>query len=298
MNVALNSTSNKRNGESFSLVRILHLWHLLSLDAPSVAGLWTWFIAATLRVRIPRFVPFAMFLMVWILYVGDRLLDGRQSHLQPFGADRLEERHHFHHRHRSAFIAGIAFTIIPLEMLLSHIPVNALHLYLILGGLLTSYFGFIHTLTCSYRLPKELLVGPFFAAAVFIPTVAHRPDLRIALLPSALLFATLCDLNCLFIYRWEHEQEENLFQRHGHAATDFAQRHLGQIVGCTILGGVVLPLLCHQAHWMIPAACASSAALLVRLHTIRRAFSPTTLRAAADFILLIPLLFLPFLPRL
>jgi hypothetical protein len=87
MNVALNSTSNKRNGESFSLVRILHLWHLLSLDAPSVADLWTWFIAATLRARIPRFVPCAMFLMVWILYVGDRLLDGRRCNLQPFGAE-------------------------------------------------------------------------------------------------------------------------------------------------------------------------------------------------------------------
>jgi hypothetical protein len=140
-----------------------------------------------------------MFLMVWTLYVGDRLMDGRQSHLQHFGADSLEERHHFHHRHRSAFIAGIAFTIIPLGMLLSHIPVYALRLYLILGGLLAGYFDFIHTVTCAHRLPKELLVGPFFAAAVFIPTVAHRPDLRIALVPSALLFATLCCLNYLFI---------------------------------------------------------------------------------------------------
>ena len=34
----------------------LHLWHLLSLDAPTVATLWTWFIAA-LRPPPPRLGP-------------------------------------------------------------------------------------------------------------------------------------------------------------------------------------------------------------------------------------------------
>jgi len=87
-----------------------------------------------------------------------------------------------------------------------------------------------------------------------------------------------------------------LFQRQSHGATEFAQRHLRLIAGREILGRAVLSLL-HQALWMIPAACASGTALLLQLHANRRALPPTTLRAAADLILLIPFLFLPFLSR-
>src|ERR1700743_574607 len=81
------------------LVELLHFWHLLSLDAPTVAALWTYFIAAARRGRTPRFAPFVMFLTVWIVYVGDRLLDISSLHRQSLNPERLGEPHHFHQAH-------------------------------------------------------------------------------------------------------------------------------------------------------------------------------------------------------
>ena len=72
---------------------VLRLWHLLSLDAPTVAALWTVFVARAVRVELPWNVPVAMFAAVWAIYAADRLLDaGRQ--------ENLEARHRFHGVHR------------------------------------------------------------------------------------------------------------------------------------------------------------------------------------------------------
>ena len=58
----------------------LELWHLLSLDAPTVAVLWTWFIAASVHIALPLTSLLAMGLVVWMLYAADRLLDARLLH--------------------------------------------------------------------------------------------------------------------------------------------------------------------------------------------------------------------------
>ena len=61
----------------------LVLWHLLSLDAPTVAALWTWFIARANHIRLPLASPVAMALAVWMLYAADRLLDARLLDTSP-----------------------------------------------------------------------------------------------------------------------------------------------------------------------------------------------------------------------
>ena len=66
-----------------------------------------------------------MFIAVWTLYASDRLLD----------TEDLELRHRFHQKHRDAFVTGIAAAFLALAFLLSHIPLQSIHLYLILGGL-------------------------------------------------------------------------------------------------------------------------------------------------------------------
>ena len=63
--------------EAKRTVTPLTLWHLLSLDAPTVAVLWTWFIARTNHVHLPLASLAAMALAVWILYAADRFLDAR-----------------------------------------------------------------------------------------------------------------------------------------------------------------------------------------------------------------------------
>ena len=276
----------------------LRLWHLLSLDAPSIAALWTWFIARTLHLALPLTAPVSMFLAVWLLYAADRLLDARQLLANPLHTANLEPRHLFHHHHRNAFLATAIAACLALAALMPRIEPAALRLYLILGALLIAYFLLIHLSASAHRLPKELAVGLFFAAAVFIPTIARRPNLRLSLLLPALLLATLCSLNCLFIYAWEHPVRHPA--RHpAHPTTRIALHNLPTATATAILLGLVLALLSHIHPTTSPSAisiaCTLALTLLLLLHLIRRRLHPTTLRAAADLVLLTPIALLPFL---
>jgi hypothetical protein len=248
----------------------LTLWHLLSLDAPTVATLWTWFIARANHIHLPAAAIAAMFLAVWTLYAADRLLDEHA----------LEARHHFHHHHRRAFLTGIILSSIALAILLPRLEPAAIHLYLILGGLVFGYFVLIHATQNSHRYPKELVVGICFAAATFIPTVAREPALRPALLPPALLFAALCSLNCLFIYAWEHAPQPH---------------PLPLLAIVLALTSTAVAIFDHQAPWPLSAATALAAAFLLALHRRHQNIQPTILRAAADLALLTPILLLPFI---
>ena len=102
----------------------LALWHLLSLDAPTVAALWTLFVARSVHLMLPWTAPAAMFLAVWMIYAADRLLDARGLASGSWQTGKLETgpvleaRHHFHDRQRSGFFSGITIASVALAALL------------------------------------------------------------------------------------------------------------------------------------------------------------------------------------
>jgi hypothetical protein len=270
---------------------ILGLWHLVSFDAPTVAAVWTVFVARVVHVDLPWAVPAAMFVAVWAIYAADRLLDaGRRQN--------LEARHRFHGRYRAPFRAALAVAAAVLAPLILALPAAMLRCYAALGALLILWLGVIHLIPRLSRaasrrpIPKELAVGAFFSAAICIPAAAAAPSA--SLLAGALAIANLCSLNCLFIYSWEHPAEHPARGGDAHATTRFGLRRLREIA----LGSIVLPLLLpaifpQAAPTLVAASLA--AALLLLLDRSRPRFGRTTLRAAADAALLTPLLLLPFL---
>jgi len=261
------------------------LWHLLSLDAPSVAAVWTIFLARAAELRLPWVEPVAMFVAVWMIYAGDRLLDARS------GSDGLEERHRFHHAHRSAFLCGIVAGALALVYLLHRTDVRTLRLYALLAALLAAWLLVVHASARSrgQRLPKEIAVGLFFAAAVFIPTVGRLPGSRALLLPTAMLFAGVCALNCLFLYAWEHPGS----RPEAHGSTRWATRHLNALAAALVVAAVTLAVLQRGRVGKAPAvACGVSAGLLWGLHRVRGRVLAVHLRAAADLVLLTPVLWL------
>jgi hypothetical protein len=227
-----------------------------------------------------------MFLAVWMIYAADRLLDSRNP-----AAHDLEARHRFHHRHRSAFLAVILISALALAWLLVHLDPRSLKLYVLLATLLAAWLLLVHGRPAaeSRRLPKELAVGLCFSAAVFIPTVAREPSLQTTLLPAAALLAALCTLNCLFIYAWEHPAP----RLHAHWTTRWATNHLQQLGTSLCALAILAAITHHETSVRLPAlACALSAALLLMLHHLRRRIYSLTLRAAADLVLLTPILLL------
>jgi hypothetical protein len=303
----------------------LSLWHLLSLDAPTVATLWTVFIARCSHVHLPWTAPAAMFLAVWLIYAADRLLDARLLVTSPqesrlaearTSVPGLETRHRFHHRHRAVFVTFIIFSAIALAALLQRIDLAALHLYVFLAALLSAWMILIHIRPNlpTYRLPKELAVGLFFPAAVFIPTLARTSPsataihflgpaalwIRPNLLPSAILFAAICTLNCLCLYAWEHPrppQQDFVPIEHPqpHWTTRWATAHLTQLA-LSILATATIASVSRAVPIALPAlACSLSTVALFALNLYRRRLSPIHLRATADLVLLTPILFLPFI---
>jgi hypothetical protein len=293
---------------------VLALWHLLSLDAPTVAVVWTWFVARAEHVRLGWASLAAMGIAVWMLYVADRLLDARvlDGGAGRFGAlANLEERHLFHYRHRRGFLLGIGVAGVGLAVLLPRLDGGAIRLYLSEGALLFGWFVILHGVLrgrgSARRLPKEIAVGLFFAAAIFIPTVAREPGLRIRLAPVAIVLAGVCSLNCLFIYRWEsnsrkwENKSENWENRdddwvgEAHPSTRWAVRHLGALAMVEAMAGVGLGAFDPGAPGVLGWACGLACVVLVGLDRWRGRISPIRLRAAADLALLTPLIFLGFI---
>jgi hypothetical protein len=282
----------------------LALWHLLSLDAPTVAALWTLFIARCCNLSLPSAEPAAMFVAVWIIYAADRLLDARildnrSSAILP----DIEERHRFHHRHRNRFFVFVLLASVTLVILLHSIDPQALYLYALLATLLGGWLLLIHARPLpsgtTRRLPKELAVGIFFPAAIFIPTVARLPQSQPALLPAAALLASVCTLNCLFLYAWEHPAP----RLHAHWTTRWATAHLAQLACATLVITSLLlftsALHAHNILCLTPApalACIFSVSSLLWLNTHRHSVSSIHLRALADVALLTPLVLLSVLP--
>ena len=224
---------------------------------------------------------------VWTLYAADRLLDAQSPDV---GA--LEARHHFHRRHRKFFLGGIGLAAIILAALLPRLSQEAIHLYLILGVLVFGYFVVIHATQSSHRLPKEIAVGVCFAAAVFIPTVSREPLLRGVLLPSVLLFAGLCSLNCLFIYAWEHPSPTGPTP---HLITAFALKHLKLFSFAIAAISAAFAIVYRRAPWTIHAAIALSAVALLLLHLKRKEHDSLVQRTLADFVLLTPAMVILFI---
>jgi hypothetical protein len=242
-----------------------------------------------------------MFVAVWMLYASDRLLDARPL---PGGQapPELEERHRFHHRHRRAFLTGITVSACLLAALLRFADPAAMRLYALLAALLCAWFLVIHARPLpgdgAHRLPKELAVGVFFPAAVFIPTVARLPQLRLDLLPVALLLAATCSLNCLFLYAWEHPGA----RPYAHWSTRWATRHLVSLTSSVALLSlawfIAAQFLIDRTNLrygaLVLTACVfTSTVLLLVLHFVRRRLQPVHLRALADLVLITPLIIVP-----
>lgn len=255
----------------------MRFWHLASLDAPTVAAVWSLAFAWIVRVRLPLWVLALQVLVVWTVYVGDRLLDARAG-LRRWGSE-LRERHFFHWRYRRilaplAAVSGFAAACIVLHWM----PVGARERDSVLAVASLAYFTRVHAGSMRARsiVSKELLVGVLFTAGCALPA-GSRADWRALVLP-VVFFAGLAWLNCRAIERWESGQP-------GIARAARWAAYAGAAAAAVLA-------LAEPRTAALLAAGALSALLLGWLDRLRERIAPVTLRAAADLVLLTPALLL------
>jgi hypothetical protein len=254
------------------------LWHLLSLDAPTVAALWFALALKTEHLQVRAGDAAALAVGTWLLYAADRLLDARGP------AQLQEERHRFHGANVFVFLGAMVCAVPGLLFLLTRMEMPLLRGYLLLGLVVAAYFAVIHTRAGMHGLPKELVVGVVFAAAVWMPAIVLGEARGVV--AEMVCFGALCWVNCAIISGREHTA-----LREAHWSTRLAVRHASLLLGLVAAAGLILFFMGTEFH----AVCASvvlSAALLAGLHGVRERVGRLAFRVAADAALLTPVIFL------
>lgn len=264
--------------------------NLLSLDAPLVAVAWLYIFAKTWRVV---YLPFSTYislgLVVWVIYVTDRLLD---ASMNGFSADRLEARHDFHRKHQKVFrtlamVAGLVALILVVTGLATKI-----YGYAMFGGLMVA--GFFTLSVFSSHGPddipytKNVVAGFSFAYGTSMLAYAYTGFESQDLLksPELICFAVLCILNISAIDLWEHANRTADLEIK-------ATNELALSLPLTLLGAAALifalkdPDLTTRPFFY---AILTGAALLQILNRSRAKFSMDALRVLADAALLAPFL--------
>ena len=286
-------------------------WHLLSLDAPTIAVLWCWFFAAAFGIQFRWTVLPTLALGTWCVYIADRLLDGLLSTETAI----LRDRHWFYVRHRTFFTGAWIMAAVPLAYLvLLRVQRSVRNDDIILGLIGATYFALVHGFRRGPMrwFPKELAVGFLFAIATAVPAWAHTTSAteREILAVAVLAFGAACWLNCVAIQVWEdaeaaqevahdilagsrgrHARTGKIVQTFG--LTQFLGQHLTAFAA--FLGATGICLAWAAAHTpaspLLVCVAFSSFLFLMLIHCSTR-FSVLTLRIAADAALLTPLLFL------
>jgi hypothetical protein len=275
----------------FSFAAPLQWWHLLSLDAPTVAALWAWSMARAVHVALPWSAPALLALGTWLIYITDRILDG----LRMDGRGQLRERHLFYLKYRLRFVfAGLMGSVVLIWLVATRMTSAARFEDTALFAIATVYFFLIHL--CGPKIerwfPKEIAVGVVFAAAVAVPAWSRAASHRASLVPVVAIFAAICWLNCVAIEKWEGAAGP---RTPSNVTTRWGQSHLS-FVSCgiallAVVAGVAAIVPGHSVAAAVPyLTCALSAALFLLLD--RSHLDAFRLRIAADAVLLTPLLFI------
>ena len=264
---------------------LLRLWHLTSLDAPTVAVVWTLAFAWAAHLTIPAWLVLVVGLSAWAFYISDRLMDARRARTP------LRLRHHFHWKHRLVFLPlALAAGLAAVVLVLCNMPPRAEARDSLLAAAAFAYFTGVHSDFRRRLLPKELLVALVFTAACATPALS-RASHPAEILPMLAIYTALAWLNCHAIETWENETCEHEDAR-TLAPRGMRSRIANRAIGLALLGllAALISGLFGQPHVaLVLTAAALSAGLLGQMDRSRRRFSATALRAGADLALLTPL---------
>lgn len=271
---------------------MLRLWHLTSLDAPTVAFVWTLAFAWAAHLRLPLWLPAVVSLSALTCYIADRLMDARKPRRAApsglYASASLRERHHFHWRYRRLLLpVAILAACAALVLVLRFMPLHAQERDSALAIAAIAYFGSIHTSEGQRRslLPKELLVALVFTLACAAPAFTRASSQRAGLLIPAAVFIAVAWLNCHAIEAWESSFLP-------------ASNGIRKIAFCLAGASLLIAIGLSMAHTPRIAAlltmAALSASLLGLLDHFRERLTPLALRIAADLVLLTPLALLLF----
>ena len=270
------------------------LWlTVLSLDAPAVAVLWQLLFARAFNAQLSASTTILLALVVWLIYVADRVLDT----LKPPVQDAEATRHAFYRRHLWAFLiplcAGFAMAA---WMSLTQLDARTFRDGLIILLAVGVYLLVVHWVSPQRDwLPKEMLVGVLFALGTCFPVWEQMTDGVTTLVAAYVLFTALCWTNCAAIEYAEWNRLRRRLFGLPHPWTVWMGRHFmllsvvaAALALCLMVSGFARP------QWQLLTAELLSALLFALIRYKEESLSIDQFRVLVDVALFTPIFFLLF----
>ncbi len=252
----------------------------IGLDAPMVVTTWTWAASRAAQRPMPIRPAAAMFLVVWGIYLSDRLWDVARCRDWSCATARLR----FGRHHRRVFLVCLAGAGTGIVWLLSlGLPPEVLRRALVVAvGVTLHFLLFVAPVAGRRRLfGKEFGVGVFFALGGFACIGGAAADI-----PLFTTTALLVAYNCLIIAAKDAESDRMNDPGAASAWWSTISRDLfwsGIVLIATISAAI------FASHHRFYGAAIGAASFLTVLHSFGKRVSGSAFRALADYALLTPL---------
>jgi len=251
--------------------------NVVCLDAPLVAICWQWIFAYSFHLSVPPGHRAALFLTAWLIYLADRFGDS----LSLVAGQPNSARQQFCLRHQSIWLVSIiCVAVFDLIVILQAVNYETALLGGVLGAFTIAYLAINQVRSEIWEtIPlKEFIIGSLFAAGTLLGVTPN--------FFAAILFASLCSLNCVSIAIWERDLDR--IQCKHSIATRWAHANsLPRVLLFLLLAGSVVLALLNPGTWPVVLCLGASGLLLGALPFASVSRDERT--ALADVVLLTPL---------
>jgi hypothetical protein len=262
------------------------LWlNLICLDAPLVAISWQWIFAHSFHVSVPLGRRAALFLTAWVIYLADRFGDS----ISVVKSHPKSVRQKFCLRHKGLWLVSIiCVAVIDVIVVLRVVNYETAVPGAVLGAFTLAYIAINHAHSEIWRtIPlKEFIIGSLFAAGTMLGVTPHIFAETSTMIFTAILFASLCSLNCVSIAIWERDLDRSQ-GKHSIATVWAHANSLRPTLLLLLLTGSVLLALFDLGAWPVALCLGASSLLLGALPFVPVSRDERT--ALADLALLTPL---------
>jgi hypothetical protein len=246
------------------------------------------------HVRISPLVTLALALVVWLIYVADRLLDG----LRTDALARLPARHQFYRDHRAALACLLLGILVVTCCICLELDARTLELGTLLMLAVVCYFAVVHSMRTQWgvRFPKEMVVALLFGIGTIFPVWIHTLRANSLTAIGWAFFVVICWLNLVLIEYAEWIGLRDRSSEAPHRSSIAAGKRLPIVCGGVALIALSLSALSvtTSEHGVLLAVTLSALALAA-LGLYWRKLSIHAVRVLADATLLTPAVILLFL---
>jgi uncharacterized membrane protein len=265
------------------VISLFRLFNMLSLDVAAGAVVSSLFFAHIVQASVTVYVTSELFLVVWIIYTADHLLD-----VINLKHTASTARHRFHQRNRKELQIALLLAISVGILLVFFLPLS-----IIKSGLVLFAFVLVYVILMKrLHAYKELIVAIVYVAGVALPALSVA-NANLDMHLSMVIYFLLAWIN-LIVFSW-YDKDTDKKDGHVSIATlldDAKLRNLLLILFAGVLSISSIPIF-YGSDFRIAILFVTMALPLFVLFLFKKFFSVNeNFRLIGDTVFLFPLFYL------